>query len=832
MKKKLFITLLSLVCAICCLFGLAACNGGNSSNNPNDDNNKPDDGNDNRLVVVENIEYVLNDDGQSYYAYRLRHDATSYTVVSSIEGLPVTKVGDDLFARRESAKTVIIEEGIREIGKRAFWRSQSLETLVIPSSVTTFGEEAFGVGNAFYEDATKPTSLTAPAGVLPIIETKNLKTLVIDGGDEITYKLLYAKKLRSVEIRNGITAIGVGAFRGCDALESISIPDSVKTIGEGAFGAGENLKYNEKDGAKYLGNTDNPHLVLAGVDDKSITGFDFEDGTKILYGAFNGCKYLESVDIPSDITCIGGRAFGGCKSLTSLEIPSAVASVGEYTFLSCNAIVAYCEATEKPNGWDANWSNRTDTRNVQDFCPVVWNCETNKADGDGYIYETIDDLRYKLKDGEAIVACQPIRLRYDETEDDLFDGHITIPDTVTYNDENYTVTEVGERAFLECENVVSVFIENGVERIGDRAFESCNGLTRVNIPDSIVCIAGKAFYDCNSLISVEIPLGVTEVGKYAFYNRNGLTIYCRASARPKGWKDNWYESVYTYNRTSVVWNCGETDRDANGYAYAVVNGVRYQLKNGTATVIGQPRNIITASILSTVTYDSDSYNVTTIDQHAFNGCNMLTSVSIPHSVTNIGDGIFAGCNNLTSITVDKTNEKYMSAGNCLIYKTDGTLLAGCKTSVIPSDGNVLRIGNGAFSGSDITEIAIPNSVTYIGSSAFSGCTGLTEIVIPDSVTEIASGAFYYCTGLTSVTLSNSLTTLGSGVFRNCYGLTSIRLPASITDLDQSVFKNCKTLLDIYYDGTKAEWDAVNKDYWDSDMGNYVIHCSDGDISKH
>ena len=331
---------------------------------------------------------------------------------------------------------------------------------------------------------------------------------------------------------------------------------------------------------------------------------------------------------------------------------------------------------------------------------------------------------------------------------------------------------------------------------------------------------------------MEIPLSVAEIGQYAFYNTNGLTIYCRASAKPDGWESDWYKSVYVYNRTSVIWNCGENDKDRDGYVYAVVNGVRYQLKNGTATVIGQPRNIITASILSTVTHNSQSYSVTTIDTGAFDGCDKLTSVSIPYSVTKIGSGIFSGCNGLANISVDQTNEKYLSAGNCLISKTDGTLLAGCKTSVIPSDGSVLAIGGSAFEGFDITAITIPNSVTYIGAGAFRNCSGLTSIVIPDSVTEIGEYAFYRCDSLTSVKLSASLTSIGRLAFGYCTCLTSIRLPVTITDFGQGIFSYSKDLLDIYYEGTKAQWEAVEKAYlWDNDTGSYTIHCSDGDISK-
>ena len=122
-------------------------------------------------------------------------------------------------------------------------------------------------------------------------------------------------------------------------------------------------------------------------------------------------------------------------------------------------------------------------------------------------------------------------------------------------------------------------------------------------------------------------------------------------------------------------------------------------------------------------------SVTSIGRGALWGCSGLTSITIPDSVTRIGSYAFLGCSGLTSITVAQGNTKYHSAGNCLIETESKTLIAGCKTSVIPTDG----------------------SVTIIGHFAFYGCRNLTSITIPDSVTSIRLHVFYDCSGLTSIT---------------------------------------------------------------------------------
>ena len=115
-------------------------------------------------------------------------------------------------------------------------------------------------------------------------------------------------------------------------------------------------------------------------------------------------------------------------------------------------------------------------------------------------------------------------------------------------------------------------------------------------------------------------------------------------------------------------------------------------------------------------------SVTSIGDNAFAWCTGLTSVTIPNSVTSIGDEAFSGCSGLTSLKVEDGNPKYDSRNNCnaIIESSTNTLIAGCKTTTIPS------------------------SVTSIGEKAFAHCTDLTSITIPNSVTSIGNGAFSHC----------------------------------------------------------------------------------------
>ena len=159
-------------------------------------------------------------------------------------------------------------------------------------------------------------------------------------------------------------------------------------------------------------------------------------------------------------------------------------------------------------------------------------------------------------------------------------------------------------------------------------------------------------------------------------------------------------------------------------------------------------------------------SVTEIGKYAFSWCKM-TSINIPNSVTEIGEGAFSECESLTRITVQPDNPHYDSREGCnaiiCAKARKVVLIAGCKNTHIPD--SVTGIGESAFSGcGSLTSINIPDSVTGIGKSAFSWCNSLTSINIPDSVTKIGESAFWECENLTSINIPNSVTEIGEDAF--------------------------------------------------------------------
>ena len=382
----------------------------------------------------------------------------------------------------------------------------------------------------------------------------------------------------------------------------------------------------------------------------------------------------------------------------------------------------------------------------------------------------------------AFYKCSGLTSPQPEKSDDEIVDSITIP---------YGVTSIGDEVFAHCTGLKKVTIPGSVKSIGERAFSDCHisteesedgterGLEKVAIENGTETIGKEAFNGCKKLNDIILPDSVTSIGENAF-QYTGLYYE---------WFDGNEDVLYINNHLISVYQ--GTANECN-------------IKSGTKTIADSA--FFACGSLPGITIPD---SVTSIGNRAFKDCNSLKSITIPKSVTTIGNCAFYTCYDLQSIEVDSGNPEYCSE-NGVLYNKEKTEIIRFpkeKTEVsfaIPK--SVTKIADGAFEYcKNLTNVTIPNDMTSIGNNAFESCSGLTNITIPKSVTSIGDRAFSECSKLTSIIIPDGVLRIGESSFFKCSSLKDITIPNSVLIIDTDAFKDCMKLKQVYYIGSKDDW---------------------------
>ena len=627
--------------------------------------------------------------------------------------------------------------------------------------------------------------------------------------DEAFY---YRDRLTSLTIPNSVTTVGSNPFRGltlqldnrsphfyvednvlftadksqliayCSRQTSYCIPDSVTTIGDRAF----------SDCSRLNSLTIPSSVTTIGANPFSVpklklcnrsTHFYVEDN--VLFTADKSqliayCSRQTSYSIPNSVTSIGDCAFSSCKSLTSLTIPDSVTVIGGGAFENCSNLTSLTIPNSVTSIGDGAFrfsrlTSLTIPNSVTSIGDSAFECSH-------LTMLTIPNSVTAIGKG-AFKDCSSL------TSLTIPDSVSSIGDSAFYWCKSLTsltipnsVTSIGDSAFCLCSRLTSLTIPDSVTSIGDSAFSSCSSLTSLTIPDSVTSIGDWAFEDCSSLTSLTIPDSVTSIGDWAFKgcsSLNSLTI--PDSVTSIGDK----AFSYCSSLTSLTIPNSITTVGSNPF-----RGLTLQLDNRSPHFYVEDNVLFTADKSQLIAYCSrqTSYSipnsVTSIGDSAFEGSSNLTSLTIPNSVTTIGDRAFLECSRLTSLTISSS---VTAIGDSAFWNC-----SRLNSLTIPK--SVTSIGDGAFVRcSNLTSLTIPDSVTSIGNWAFEDCSSLTSLTIPDSVSSIGDRAFSYCSSLTSLTIPNSVTSIGGGTFYNCDGLTSLTIPDSVTSMGKRALYGCDNL---------------------------------------
>ena len=594
----------------------------------------------------------------------------------------VTKIKSSAFHYCDKITSLNIGNSVETIGSYAFYGCSSLTSIALPDSLTSIGAWAYCFCRSL-------TSVTIPSGVTflgngAFVQCRGIKEFkgkyAADGGrcliDGNTFIAYASASGTEYSIPNGIKTVGHNAFCGCTTLTNVIIPSSVTIIGESAF-----------DGCVNLVDVSIPNGV-----------------TEIGYCAFGCCGKINEITIPDSVTSIGESAFYECISLVSATIGSGVEEMEGYVFSDCpNLAKVYCKPTTPPIGGEGMFSYYSDI--YEDYVPIGCKIYVPAGSVDAYkAKEYWSEYKdYIFAEGvESEPANDEIWYTNGSTTEPTAPttssafGDATIQSN-TYNAEkecwvikfDKDLTEIGENAFGECENLTSIIFPNSLKSIGEWAFYYCTNLANLTLPNGLTTLKIGAFSECYALEEITIPASVTEFGSGVFSGCTSIKEF-----KGKYAADGGRCLIDGTKIMGFALGCGAT-------TYTIPDGI---------TVVGDY-----AFYMSSLTSVTIPDSVKEFEDFAFSSNENLVSINIPAGVTAIPPGAFEYCIAIEDITLP---DSITSIGDYAFY--------GCKS---------------------LESITIPNNVTTIGELVFEWCAGLTSVTIPAKVSSIGLRAFYNCANL-------------------------------------------------------------------------------------
>lgn len=433
--------------------------------------------------------------------------------------------------------------------------------------------------------------------------------------------------------------------------------------------------------------------------------------------------------------------------------------------------------------------------------PVASDSDYDMECGDMF---TVDDITY------VICGYDKVCVSYTELS-----GHVVIPETVTYDGRTFAVVQIAALG-------------------GSEGLYVTTNATSISLPKTIVWIGSWALK--NPALTA---IYVDEENKY-FYSENGQLYYMDGTP-------------YIENGSSKP-----NDPDEEAVTYNLLNDGTYQIAFRAGYEHLLPEHFVIPEeykgLPVTEIYHFENCTnlvsitipgtIKSIPFYCFNGCSNLKEVYLSEGVESIGEGAFYGCNQLTSIVLPNSLKEIGTNAftNCEqlasisipggVKKISSRTFIGCLNlkEVNLSEGLEI-IEERAFEHCEnLASIIIPNSVTEMGEAVFRGCMSLQTVVLSDKLTIIPVNAFFGCSSMTKIVIPEGVSTILNQAFCYCTILEEVEIPSTVILIEAQSFGHT-TLQTIRFNGTKAEWNNINKkQYWNFSCGfRYVVECSDGTI---
>lgn len=566
----------------------------------------------------------------------------------------------------------------------------------------------------------------------------------------------------------------------------------------------------------------------AGVIEAQIP--DYIEGvrvTSIGNSAFAGCK-IRSIVLPLGLENIYDFAFYNCDSLESVEIPESVEEVGLYAFANCSNLESViinggyivtsafgnCEnlnkiqlgkkyksgGSETGRAYFINsFTDSNNITNISGYCGenVTWNLTGTMAEGYTITISGTGDTWDFWSYQDSWQVDQPFSywLQY-----------------ITKAEVESGIVNLNSGLLRNLKNLKELNISEGIESIGASFCEGCQNLEEVFLPKTIMAVSNSAFKNCSNIRNINLG-GLFPINTSAFNDCVNIST-ASGYAGDVAWtmdvsKSNILLNIYgngaikdlgsTYINNTWLFDCPS-------FKDKLVDII---IGEGVSHI-----GVRTFEDCTNVKNISFSDSVTSIGESAFANCSSLTELVLPNSINSVGDDAFSNCSSLTEVVIPGS-----------VNVLGEYAFSGCTnlTSVMIENG-VTVIGESAFDDCDkLINIDIPDSVTQIGEGVFRNCGSLFKITIPGSISCIEYGAFSNCKRLSQIVIQDGTSSISGCAFEGCSSLSSIIIPKSVTQIGTFAFDSCNALDNIYYAGSKEEWEKISVSVGNDALEAATIH---------
>ncbi len=692
---------------------------------------------------------------------------------------------------------------LENIGDYAFYNCIALD-LTLPSSIKNTvieGQITGGIGISAFENCESLTSITIPNEVIIILEGA-FKNCI---------------SLTTVVMHSNIEYIGESAFEGCTALSELTVPEKVTHIGNKAFyncAGATTINYLPVAFGIEMENTENNNIFgNVGVDG---AGADLVIGASVkkipsflFYGTLASSPKIisivfETVSGMSSVQEIGIKAFYYAKDLQILVLPEGLLTIQDQAFANClnlEQLTIPSSVTLIKYRAFANLNKLTDLVYNAVNCSDFNNDNTEINKTEVFIGMGNYSDEFYTNEGVLVIIGNLVE---------------TIPENMFYSLDNRA--KIKEVVLELTTNLVT---------ISNNAFFMQESLTTIsNIGTTILIIGESAFYGCSSFVSAEVMEYATTVKNEAFYNCASLPALYLAT------------NLETLGNTAVYMDCSSVEN-----VYVNTTNLPRNPFVGYNTIfkgVGGEEGFI-LHIAENVNYIPDhfmhNFENFGIDGEIGEWTINIIELNIANPGIEIGDYAFAGVGKLTDVVlgITEADNIYAYIGDYAFYRCPDIIKVTLGNVMMKKSGDAL-LSTHTFAYSSVEELETVNfmQVPEIGPYAFYHCENLSvvnqnhDIVFRESVgwgycdnqiTTIGVYAFAY-SGLVDVYLSAYISDIGAHAFEGCENMTTFRWPDNVLTIGDYAFYNCTSLAYT----TNISFDMENEGTY---MTNYVDLFEDG-----